>query len=147
MAHEFSVALRAGCALLLPHGVLPRIENPLPALRTREVTFRSHARKGTCRRPPLATGAMDRHDPLRTESAEGFIAGKSRQCDLLCRRCRHSRATTASGAPVAGSGTLDRPPPVSLIAAGSWEQNYPGAGLIGACRPHTISTATAAAQV
>jgi hypothetical protein len=51
MAHEFSVALRARCALLLPHGVLPRIENPLPALRTREVTFRSHARKGTRRQP------------------------------------------------------------------------------------------------
>lgn len=54
MAHEFSLALRARGAVLLPHGPLPRIENPLPALRTREVPFRSHARKGT-RRDPLAT--------------------------------------------------------------------------------------------
>jgi hypothetical protein len=45
VAHEFSVALRARRALLLPHGVLPPIENPLPALRTREVFFRSHARR------------------------------------------------------------------------------------------------------
>lgn len=47
MADEFSVALRARCPLLLPHGALPHIENPLPALGTGEVAFRSHAWKGT----------------------------------------------------------------------------------------------------
>jgi hypothetical protein len=40
MPHEFSVALRASRALVLAHGVAPRIVDSLAALRTREVSFR-----------------------------------------------------------------------------------------------------------
>src|SRR5690348_12895285 len=47
MAHEFRVALRARCVVLLPRGVVIRLENRHPALRTRETSFGSHARKGS----------------------------------------------------------------------------------------------------
>jgi len=60
------VTLRAGCASLLRHGVLPRIENELPALRAREVCFRSHAREGTRRDPHSRLAA--RAPPCRDAS-------------------------------------------------------------------------------
>jgi hypothetical protein len=50
MAYEFSMALRASCALvprmMLAHGVLPRIEDALPAIGAPKVYF--HAIRGEC---------------------------------------------------------------------------------------------------
>jgi hypothetical protein len=48
MAYEVSMALRAGCALVprmtLAHGVLPRIEDALPAIGAPKVYFHPHTR-------------------------------------------------------------------------------------------------------
>ena len=128
MAHEFSVALRARGAVLLPHGALPRVENPLPALRTHEVPFRSHARKGTRRDPPSRLAAMAHHDPLTTESAEDFVARKSRQCDLVCRRSGHEFVAFPFVRPAGQRGSSrTRGWVESLIPlTGSWVSVRPG---------------------
>jgi hypothetical protein len=51
MAYEFSVALRASCALLLgvmlAAGIPPDVGNYLAALRAAEIYVLSHAREGT----------------------------------------------------------------------------------------------------
>ena len=61
VAYEFSVALRAGCALMprivLAHAVPTGLENPLAALRAAEIDVRSHAHeRGYARRTECAAG-------------------------------------------------------------------------------------------
>jgi hypothetical protein len=50
MAHKFSAALRASCALvprvMLADGVRAGVENTLAALRAAEIYFHSHAQEG-----------------------------------------------------------------------------------------------------
>ena len=72
IAHEFSVALRASCALVprtrLASCVRPRIENSLAALRAAEVYLHSHPQEGEgtpiVRSPRLAMRRTPR--PART---------------------------------------------------------------------------------
>lgn len=68
MAYEFSMALRASCALvprmMLAHGVVPRIEHALPAIWAPKVYFHAHTREMYPRDPNVEPN--DWRNPVRS---------------------------------------------------------------------------------
>jgi hypothetical protein len=77
MAYEFSMALRASCALVprmtLAHGVLPRIEDALPAIGAPKVYFHPHTRGMYPRHPSVEPNA--RRNPVRSTFPIEMLAG------------------------------------------------------------------------
>ena len=71
---------------------------------------------------------MAHHDPLTTESAEDFVARKSRQCDLVCRRSGHEFVAFPFVRPAGQRGSSrTRGWVESLIPlTGSWVSVRPG---------------------
>jgi hypothetical protein len=70
MAYEFSMALRASCALaprmMLAYGVLPRIEDALPAIGAPEVYFHAHTRGMY---PPATPASSQTPGEIRSDQA------------------------------------------------------------------------------
>ena len=77
---------------------------------------------------PSRLAAMAHHDPLTTESAEDFVARKSRQCDLVCRRSGHEFVVFPFVRPAGQRGSSrTRGWVESLIPlTGSWVSVRPG---------------------